>query len=72
MDVDAGVSKMGEDFVDERRERKEAVADGDRGGGGGGCGAGRETAEAGEVGRVETGHSPVNVDHCKKKDSDCY
>lgn len=67
LDVDAGVSEMGEDFIGEGGEGEEAVAEGGGGSGGGGGGAGGETAEAGEVGRVETSHSPVDVDHCRRK-----
>lgn len=54
---------MGEDFIGKRGEGEETVAEGGGGGGGGSGSTGGKTAEAGEVGRVKTSHSPVDVDH---------
>lgn len=64
LDVNAGVSKMSEDFIGEGGEGEEAVAEGSGGSGGG---PGGETAEAGDVGGVKGGHSTVDVDHCRRR-----
>lgn len=66
MDLDSGVPKVGDEFDSESSEGDEAVAGRERGRrrwSGGGGGTGGKAAEAGDMGRVERGHSPVDVDH---------
>lgn len=67
MDGNAGAPEVADDLFGDGGEGEEALSDGEGGCGGGvGC-PGGEAAEAGDVSRVQAGHSTVHINHRGKR-----